>query len=232
LDARTDDLIVVYQKMGRRRFLTHLVQPIDDEVTEFVVAPNFQYGRLVRTIAYTGKMGAIQLETTPVIDLVNSFGYTIPIKDRVERGRVQDVQNSVWSLFEPLMKHGLGENSSDRHLVDNDELERDFEGHEGRLLFRQHRLRERDSRLTAEKKRHAQLNDQFHCAVCHFSFLRTYGETYIECHHTMPISKGERISRLEDLALVCSNCHRMLHRLIGDDFPSVDQLRQLIAERS
>ncbi len=55
------------------------------------------------------------------------------------------------------------------------------------------------------------------CAVCKFDFAERYGavgEGYIECHHTLPLSEleGERRTRLVDLALVCSNCHRMLHR--------------------
>ena len=35
-----------------------------------------------------------------------------------------------------------------------------------------------------------------------------------ECHHTVPVSEygsGAR-TQLRDLALVCANCHRMLHR--------------------
>lgn len=47
--------------------------------------------------------------------------------------------------------------------------------------------------------------------------LRTYGEVgkdFIECHHTVPVSElteGMK-TKLSDMALVCSNCHRMLHR--------------------
>ena len=44
--------------------------------------------------------------------------------------------------------------------------------------------------------------------------LRDLGEGFIECHHVTPVSElraGTR-TRLSDLAVVCSNCHRMLHR--------------------
>ncbi|MBK9934281.1 MAG: HNH endonuclease [Cytophagaceae bacterium] len=55
------------------------------------------------------------------------------------------------------------------------------------------------------------------CDVCGFSFVEKYGEVglgYIEAHHTYPISEltEETQTRPEDMALVCSNCHRMLHR--------------------
>ncbi|GAB6158809.1 hypothetical protein JCM39194_20090 [Desulfotomaculum varum] len=53
-------------------------------------------------------------------------------------------------------------------------------------------------------------------------------EGYIECHHTIPISEyaKEIKTRVSDLALVCSNCHRMLHR--RRPWLSIDQLRNHI----
>ncbi|HBC3475266.1 hypothetical protein GOP97_11155 [Vibrio cholerae] len=44
----------------------------------------------------------------------------------------------------------------------------------------------------------------------------SHGDSYIEAHHIIPLSElcsvdGSK-TRLEDLAMVCSNCHRMLHR--------------------
>lgn len=89
---------------------------------------------------------------------------------------------------------------------------------EGREKYRLHRERERDSRLVQRKKDQVMRNEgRLACAVCKFDFAERYGavgEGYIECHHTLPLSEleGERRTRLVDLALVCSNCHRMLHR--------------------
>ncbi|WP_079530620.1 HNH endonuclease [Halobacillus hunanensis] len=35
----------------------------------------------------------------------------------------------------------------------------------------------------------------------------------MECHHSIPSqSLRQGIKKLKDLVLVCSNCHRMLHR--------------------
>ncbi len=54
------------------------------------------------------------------------------------------------------------------------------------------------------------------CEVCGFDFYKTYGEighSYIEVHHRTPLHvSGETDSSLEDLALLCANCHRMIHR--------------------
>jgi HNH endonuclease len=70
------------------------------------------------------------------------------------------------------------------------------------------------------------------CQVCQFDFGVAYGplgEGFIELHHLKPlsISHGDVITTLSDVALVCSNCHRMLHRS-GARPISVDELRQII----
>ena len=55
------------------------------------------------------------------------------------------------------------------------------------------------------------------CQVCGFNFGEFYGEIgegYIELHHLEPLSNrySEAETSVEDVALVCANCHRILHR--------------------
>jgi 5-methylcytosine-specific restriction protein A len=59
------------------------------------------------------------------------------------------------------------------------------------------------------------------CMVCDFTFEAMYGEIgkeYIEAHHLTLFSKlDERPRDLDpahDFAVVCANCHRMLHQKI------------------
>jgi 5-methylcytosine-specific restriction protein A len=67
--------------------------------------------------------------------------------------------------------------------------------------------------------------------ACGFNFAARYGERgsgFIECHHTKPVSAlrpGEK-TRLEDLALLCANCHRMIH--IRRPWMTVGQLKQAL----
>jgi len=90
---------------------------------------------------------------------------------------------------------------------------------EGKLKERLHRSRERNPELIRQAKQAALARDGcLRCACCRFDFEKTYGELgkdFIEGHHLKPVSSlhtdGE-ITRVEDIALVCSNCHRMLHR--------------------
>lgn len=97
-----------------------------------------------------------------------------------------------------------------------DEEEEEFA--EGRVAFRLHRARERSPQLVAAKKRQAlKRTGSLACEICGFDFAGRYGERgqgFIECHHTVAVSDPAHrgATRLEDVALVCSNCHRMVHR--------------------
>ena len=110
--------------------------------------------------------------------------------------------------------------------------EDDVEAMEGKLLYRWHRQRERDRSLVAKKKSHAlgQLGSLV-CEVCAFDFAATYGERgagFIECHHRAPLSQsGETRTKLSDLALVCANCHRIIHRRAP--WTSVEALRDAVS---
>ena len=95
----------------------------------------------------------------------------------------------------------------------------DDEFPEGKLVERKHKARERNSKLaSAAKEKFIKDNGRLYCIVCEFDFEKTYGKRgdgYIEAHHTMPVSEmrpGDK-TKIEDIALVCANCHRMLHRI-------------------
>ncbi len=72
-----------------------------------------------------------------------------------------------------------------------------------------HLLRERNQSLVAEKKASASHD----CEICGFNSLRTYGIDYCEVHHLTPLFKldDESETTLDDLAIVCANCHRIIH---------------------
>lgn len=56
------------------------------------------------------------------------------------------------------------------------------------------------------------------CSVCGFNFKEIYGEIgegYIEVHHLIPISSlsvRRKVDPKTEMAVLCSNCHRMIHR--------------------
>lgn len=89
---------------------------------------------------------------------------------------------------------------------------------EGQILYRLHKVRERDKKIVeAKKKKVLKETGALKCEACGFDFEEKYGELgkgFIECHHLVPLAEFEvnKETRLEDLALLCANCHRMVHR--------------------
>ncbi|MFE6353420.1 HNH endonuclease [Streptomyces rochei] len=113
------------------------------------------------------------------------------------------------------------------------EEEDDYSAPEGRLLVRRHKSRERDKGLR-KRKIDAALRQgrRLACEACGFDFEATYGRRgagYIECHHVVPLHEaGEGRTKLSDLALICANCHRMIHRRAP--WPTPGELRSIIQE--
>jgi 5-methylcytosine-specific restriction protein A len=97
-------------------------------------------------------------------------------------------------------------------------IDPDEEFQEGAVLTRLHKRRERDPKASAKKKAAVlQETGRLQCEACRFDFAVAYGELgigFAECHHRLPLaSLGSRMrTRLADLAILCANCHRMIHK--------------------
>lgn len=122
-----------------------------------------------------------------------------------------------------------GTEASDIAAVDDGGLE---EAQEGQVLTRLHRVRERSRELVDRRKEQAlRAAGALRCEACGFDFKERYGERgagFIEAHHTKPVHTivvGEK-TKLADLALLCANCHRMVHA--RRPWVSVSELRELI----
>ncbi|GHB11442.1 HNH endonuclease [Modicisalibacter luteus] len=114
----------------------------------------------------------------------------------------------------------------------NEDDEGTEEATEGRILTRQHKQRERNRKLVKRKKAKVlKEKGTLACEACHFDFEAAYGPHgagFIECHHTQPLhtlTPGSK-TKLEDLALLCANCHRMVHA--KRPWLTMDQLKKLV----
>lgn len=109
-----------------------------------------------------------------------------------------------------------------------------YEAKEGRVSYRLHKQLERDRKIVALRKRQALLkHGTLACEACAFDFQAAYGARgagYIEAHHVNPVHamKAGSTTKLEDLALVCANCHRMIHA--AKPWLTIDQLRTLLRQ--
>jgi predicted HNH restriction endonuclease len=92
---------------------------------------------------------------------------------------------------------------------------------------------ERDPRV---RKRALEIHG-FICKVCGFNFYEQYGDIgkdYIEVHHEEPLSSfnGEhKVNPETELTVLCSNCHRMIHRNKNKKIKS-DELKLLLKNNS
>lgn len=101
---------------------------------------------------------------------------------------------------------------------DEIELETEELFNEGRILTQLHIRRERNQKVVKRKKETVlNMTGALKCEVCSFNFYAVYGELgygFAECHHITPLSSldSEGKTTISELAIVCANCHRMLHR--------------------
>lgn len=108
---------------------------------------------------------------------------------------------------------------------------------EGKKKLRLHIYRERNSKVIREAKEcfKSQNNGKLFCEICEFDYSQKYGELgegYIEGHHIIPVSELNENSRtrVEDIVLVCADCHRMLHR--KRPWLSKDDLKNILLSNS
>ena len=85
---------------------------------------------------------------------------------------------------------------------------------EGKKVTRTLEQRQRNRQLVNKaKRRFKKQHGKYFCVACGFDFEAFYGREYIEAHHTKALSEfdGEEITHLDDLAMLCANCHRIVH---------------------
>jgi hypothetical protein len=239
--AKANELILLVQSINNKSlgksgtYLSHIVAPIDDNV-EVDPEGSHPVKRLVTVVA----RDKIMIPKPANLDFREpNRGWTCEIdliKPKKGSGLIMALDEKkilLWNLFqykETNIKTLINENQT---LITDPSIEA-IEGEEKYRLIR-HKYYERDPAIIKAKKDEAKLHGPVQCEACDFEFTTRYGlhgAEFIECHHRFPIAKhGKRNNTLEDLALVCANCHRMLHRKnIHNDYYSVEQLKLLVDE--
>ena len=229
MKPKIGDIVVLFQKVNTNNlvYFTHLLTPVDNIERDCLEwNPKHRWGRKMKVLAKTNQL--IKPSSFNLTAVNQGHTYSIELFDK---GLIkEDIQKIVWNSFKPFFrddvyKKYVSEVSENLNEDDSD----DSESEEGKWFYAMHRFRERDRGLVQKKK--ASVTNPI-CECCKFDFSKTYpnlGDGFIECHHRIPINQGERITRLEDLALVCANCHRMLHRKNNqNEYYTVDELKQII----
>lgn len=230
LSPKIGEIILLYQNINNKSVFTHLVTPIDNVITEHE-QENFRYGRKVKIIAKTEIENAIPISTTFWND-VNFQG--ISQGNACEIANISNIENyeillqDIWSHFIPFFKQDFKVSQVFTEYTQTEIINFDpsISVKEGMLKLVTHYARERDMNIVREKKQNALQNKNLKCEICGFSFIEKYGVEFIECHHKTPISQsGVTETNLDDLGLVCANCHRMLHKQFEGKFLTMKELK-------
>lgn len=138
-----------------------------------------------------------------------------------------ELLSGIWYAYQDELQ------SASDYVEDYLELTEDDRAYaEGRLVMRTLHERQRNRTLVRQaKQRHRRRDRSLSCEVCGFSFVDAYGVDYIEAHHTdqMASFMGEHETRVDDLHLLCANCHRMIHSQTPP--LSIEQLKDLLQTR-
>ena len=235
-----NELMVLFQTVSAGpgypagSYVTHLVTPVD-KIVEHDDWPDHPYKRYVCVVGRADPAYQVDLlewnfkkpNRGQIVDIAkieqrHGPDFTIPQK-----------QEFTWNMFNVMNVNLDAEVTRllNAQLGDEPGVE---EGAEV-VFMRLHKMKERDAGVVARAKQRARQEGRFFCEACTFNFETEFpelGDGFIECHHRLPIATGGvRNTREEDLAIVCSNCHSMLHRKYNGGYLTVEQLRNMVLAR-
>ncbi|WP_294674213.1 HNH endonuclease [uncultured Fluviicola sp.] len=140
--------------------------------------------------------------------------------------RRKDLRSAFQSYFRFIL------NTTDQE-IETDQFQKDEEGESRTEGGRKVYISSKPERDPALRKRAIKQHGTT-CKACNFNFGEIYGDWgngYIEVHHLTPLGDnetGERMTNsLNDLIVLCANCHRMVHRRKGITL-SLEELKQKI----
>jgi len=146
---------------------------------------------------------------------------------------------AVWRQFEsrrPKVReiaHFIRKFAAEAPLHSSQE-EEDFEFAEGRIFTAMHRRIERNRKLRAALFRDRLKKGALSCDSCGTTNPvkdKHLEDAVFDAHHLKPLSEaGQTMTKLSDVALLCANCHRNIHRLmsITGRWASIYELRAMI----
>ncbi len=139
-----------------------------------------------------------------------------------------NISNEITVIENKVLEHENSEKSIEDNYISNS-FESFSEWKEKEYF---HKKKERNKKLVEIAKREFERknNWKLFCEVCNFDFNEIYWKKYIEAHHKIPLYKIEDISgnTIKDLAMLCANCHRMIHFSDPAGCLTIEELKEKI----
>jgi predicted HNH restriction endonuclease len=160
----------------------------------------------------------IRAKHPELADAIEAHGEALKTEEnsiliRTTADKVNELQEAIFGLTNAGSATKL-EQAEAEPPVEEEEI---F-GVEGRLLARIHVYKERDKSLARQVKSFYKSKNggKLLCEACGLDPVAMYGadgERCMEAHHRIPIEQlqPDSITRVDDLAVVCASCHRIIH---------------------
>jgi predicted HNH restriction endonuclease len=179
----------------RAMLVAHFKAPAHT-ITTKQLAKRVGYANYNAAVLHYGTLGGLlcdELDFTPSVTDPNGDPIaTFVLADAPRQRTSGELQ---WTMrpqvVEALIDLGWVNGKGTEEPLDEDEDEDEEDFPEGRVLYRQHRQRERNLNLVKKVKSRAERAGMLRCVICKFDFFKVYGDLgkgFIECHHTAPLS--------------------------------------------
>ncbi len=197
------------------------LRKIKDEYVGYDLSPLHLYASgVTHRIKYLLEKQAISLTDAFADNCRNRLATTIITAELERCNGIMEIGN-----FRELIKGHIDvfaeDNTDDINddLFDTVHIDSPEEFLEGEELITTHLAHERNAEVVSLAKLQFKENHsgKLFCEKCGFDFSVKYGERgtdFIEAHHIKPLAQRteNEITRVEDIVLLCSNCHSIVHR--------------------
>ena len=168
----------------------------------------------------------------------HSFGKEYNLNNNINENELVEDLNNMLDLYKKLFfRGGTNTNSDYDESIDEQEKKETNDILTETYKRKLHQSLERPNSSNARKIKNIL---GYTCEVCGFNFRKKYGdislnkneEEFIEAHHKIPVHslpENEVIEfKIEDFAVLCSNCHRMAHK--RKEPYTIEELKKFLKE--
>ena len=164
----------------------------------------------------------------------SAFGAIYKTKDLpTEHDLLSDLNNMIKLYKLAIERGGVLEGQSNKIYIDQYAT-----GSETKIkkhVVKEIEIIEIDEKLISQLKK----NSDYTCQACGLKYEKVYGDyskkkDFIEAHHIEPKSRAKEKAKIneklkrsaKDFAMLCANCHRMIHRMMSKEKDRIISLKE------